>query len=111
MELQIEQGEPFPIARMAGELGTMDADQLTEALHELVSGPEAKLAIELSALQSISSSGLSALVNLVTRARLGGGEVVLIAPTSFVTGVLNVTRLDKWFNVCQNLDEARQRLA
>ena len=111
MELQIDHNEPFPVARVSGELGALDAGRFIDTLFDYVSGQGKKLAIELSELQSIDSSGLSALISLVTRARLGGGEVVLVAPTSFVSGVFSTARLDTWFDLCPTLDEAEQRLA
>ena len=110
MELQVDRDGPFPVARLSGALAAQDAPDLTDSLHEFVSGPGAKLAIDLSALESMDSSGLSALIGLVTRARLGGGQVMLIAPTSFVTGVFNVTRLDTWFDICPDLEVAARRL-
>ena len=111
MKLQVDRDGPFPIARLSGGLSGGDADDLASALQDFVAGREAKLAIDLAALESIDSSGLSALISLVTRARLGGGQAVLVAPTSFVSGVFNVTRLDTWFDICPDVEEANRRLA
>lgn len=65
MELILDQSGPFTVARVSGELAGSNAESLTEALYDHVSGSASKLAIDLSALQSIDSSGLSALMNLV----------------------------------------------
>ena len=111
MELQVDRNGPFAVARLSGELASQDAQTLCDSLHDCISGPGAKLARDLSALNSGDSSGLSALINLVTRARLGGGQVVMVAPTSFVTGVFNVTRLDTWFDICPDLETAARRLS
>ena len=111
MELQVDRNGPFPVARLSGELTSQDARTLSDSLYDFVAGRGAKLAIDLSALESIDSSGLSALISLVTRARLGGGQVVLVAPTSFVSGVFNVTRLDTWFDISPDLAVAARQLA
>lgn len=109
MDLQIEERGAFIAALLSGELSGSDSDQLVEALHDKVAGENARLAIDLSGLKSIDSSGLAALMNLVTRARLGSGQIVLVAPTPFVAGVFNVTHLDTWFDICNNFDEAAAR--
>ncbi|MBU0717942.1 MAG: STAS domain-containing protein [Planctomycetes bacterium] len=110
MDLRIDSSGSFPLAIVSGELTDTDAGELTEALHDLVAGERAKLAIDLAGLQSLNSSGLSALIGLVTRARLGDGQVILIAPTPFVAGVLSATRLDTWFDICATLDDATRLL-
>ena len=108
MELKIDEGGPVSVVQVSGEL---DAEQFMDALHDLVSQEAPKLAIDLSAMATIDSQGLSSLVGLVNSARLREGDVVLVAPTSFVAGVLNVTRLDAWVTICPTLDEAIQHLS
>jgi len=109
MDLQIEDCGTFAAARLSGELSGSDSAHLVEALHDLVTGENARVAIDLSGVKSIDSSGLAALMNLVTRARLGSGQIVLVAPTPFVAGVFNVTHLDTWFDICNTIEEAAAR--
>ncbi len=111
MDIQIESSEAFAVAKVSGELIGKEVERFTEELHELVSGEGSALAVDLSALELIDSSGLAAMMNLVTRARLSDGNVVLVSPTAFVAGIFNVTRLDTWFDVCESLEEARQKLS
>ena len=103
MRIEIDDNGPFTIARVIGELDAAEGERFTETLHEHASGEGAKLAVDLSGLQSIDSQGLSAMINLVTRSRLGQGRVVLVAPNAMVRGVLRVTRLDTWFEICETL--------
>ncbi len=110
MKVKIDSDGPFPIVRLSGEFQEVDAEEFADSVHELVAGQRAKLAIDLSALDSINSSGLSALITSATRARLGGGRVVLVAPTPFVGGVFNVTKLDTWFDICPDMTEAATKL-
>ena len=58
----------------------------------------------------IDSSGLAALISVVTHARLSRARVVLLAPSPFVAGVFGVTNLDRWFEICADLDEAARLL-
>ncbi len=111
LNLQIDTNDRFIVAKVQGELGASESEEFTEALHEHAAGQGAKLAIDLTEAESIDSTGLSALISLVTRARLSEGHVVLVAPSPLVSGVLNVTRLDQWFDICDSLEAADQRFA
>ena len=52
----------------------------------------------------------AALINLATRARLGGGNIALVSPSAFVHGVMQATRLDTWFDICESVELARKTL-
>jgi anti-anti-sigma regulatory factor len=53
---------------------------------------------------------LSCLIAIVTKARLGEGRVILVGPSKFVQAVLEVTRLDTWFEICPDFEEAARLL-
>ncbi len=110
MEIQTETIGEFVTVKLVGELRTEDAAEFTEELHTIVTEQAAKVAIDLSALSMIDSAGLSALMNLVTRARLTGTDVVLVNPSVFVKGVFEVTRLDTWFDILPDMRTAKERL-
>ncbi|MFQ5591086.1 MAG: STAS domain-containing protein [Phycisphaerae bacterium] len=109
MDLQIDNSRPIALASVSGELTGSDAEQFTERLYDLATGDGATLAVDLSALDLIDSKGLAALINLTTRARLSGGNVVLVHPSAFVEGIFSVTRLNNWFDICSDIDEAVSR--
>ncbi|HUU84116.1 MAG TPA: STAS domain-containing protein [Phycisphaerae bacterium] len=111
MEISIEQSKSYTVARVAGALSTEDAEQFIERMHPLVSERGSKVIVGLDQVTSISSSGLSALVSIATHARLAEGRVILVGPSKFVKGILEVTELDHWFEVCDDYAEAEQRLA
>ena len=111
MEIQVDSSGSFPVAKITGELSGTEVERFTDELHEFVAGQGATLAADLSSLDLIDSQGLAALMNLVTRARLSGGKVVLVKPSAFVKGIFHVTRLDTWFDICDSLEEAEKRLA
>jgi anti-sigma B factor antagonist len=110
VELHVEQEGPFVVARLGGELTASTMEGVGEELHGLLSEPEPRLAIDLSGLQLVDSSGLGLLMHLVNRARMSAGAVVLVAPSPFVSGVFQVTRLNEWFDVCADLTEAGKKL-
>ena len=110
MELQIDTAGSFPIAQASGEIRSEDAQIFMDELHPLVAESGAKLAVDLSNVSFLDSTGLTSLINLVTRARLTGARAVLVAPTRFVAGVFEVTNLDRWFEIVKSLDDAIQSL-
>jgi anti-sigma B factor antagonist len=110
-EVNVDTNGSLAVAKLAGELRALDAEQLSTTLGEVAFGQDARLAIDLSALKYVDSSGLSALINLVTRSRLTNGRVILAAPGPFVSGIFSATRLDQWFDICPSLEEAQQKLA
>lgn len=110
MAIRFNEHDDMMVATLTGALGAADAPALTEALSDHAFGENARLAIDISGLTALDSAGLSVLIHVVTRARMTGGRVVLVSPSTFVEGVLSVTRLDTWFDICDTLDEAAMRL-
>jgi len=109
--INVNTDETFINVQISGELQAGDADDVTETLFEHVAEPGAKVLLDLQHLESIDSSGLNAMIQVVTRARLGHGRVILVNPQPLVAGVFDVTRLNTWFEICHTLAEARARLA
>ena len=110
-ELRIDRSFAFPVARFSGAFSSADSAQIESQLSELAFGENARLAIDLTNLRMIDSSGLAALIAVVTRSRLTSGRVVLVGPSPFVAGVLAVTRLDAWFEICPDIDAAEKLLS
>ena len=110
MNLTIDQSGSFPVAKMSGEWRSSDGEDHHETLHALVAEPDARLAIDLSGLKMLDSHALSVLINLGTRARLSRARMVLVAPSPFVAGVFEVTRLDRWFDLCADSTQAARML-
>jgi anti-anti-sigma factor len=110
MDLQIDTSGAYAVALLSGEIRSEDATGFVEALHPLVAESGARLAIDLSGVEWLDSTGLTSLINVATRARLSQARVVFVAPTPFVTGVLEVTNLDKWFEIAPDHDTAARIL-
>lgn len=110
MDIRIENNGPLRVAYLSGESNNKDSEFLKEALDDLIAGRGTGIALDLSGLKTINSSGLSALIHLNTRSRLAGGYVVLVNPSPFVREVLEITRLDKLFDFCATVEEARVRV-
>lgn len=106
MDLKIDTSGPFAVASLVGEFGMTDEAGVAQQLSEFVRTPNSRLAISLAETKQINSVGLSALITVVSRARLNGSRVVLVAPSTYVVRVLELTQLNRWFEIVDNLDAA-----
>jgi anti-anti-sigma factor len=110
MDITIEHVDGIELVRMSGELRREAGEVIEEQLHPLIAPKHAAMAIDLSGVDAIDSSGLSQLISLATHARMCESQVVLFAPTAFVAGVFEVTRLDSWFDIAADQQAATQLL-
>jgi len=65
-----------------------------------------RFVVDVGAVTFIDSSGLGALVDLATRARAGGGTVVLAHPDRRILRLLELTALDRVFEVVDGSSDA-----
>ncbi len=101
--------EAGPIVKMSGRL--MDEESalaMLETVEELIDNGEHKLTLDLTKLEYLNSSGLNSLVNLLTKARSNGGDVVLSSLSDKVKSLFIVTKLNTVFTVVDSLDEATE---
>ncbi|MCA9267514.1 MAG: STAS domain-containing protein [Planctomycetales bacterium] len=99
------------LAETEGPIDESAATPFREQLHPLFNQRGAHLILDMSQSKRINSEGIAALVRLTTDAHTRGCRVVLTAPTPFICEVLQVTRLDRFFDVADSRDAAHQLLA
>lgn len=68
---------------------------LREQLHDLVRAGDTRVVVDLSAVDSIDSSGLGALISGLKAARQGGGDLRIVSPSQQATAVLELTNLNQ----------------
>ena len=111
MELTVTPHDGFVLATLSGPMGEEARDLFREHLHPLIGENGAKFLLDLSGVQRINSPGVGSLVALAADANTHGGRVILCDPSSFVTVVLNVTRLNSFFEIAATVEEGRERLS
>ena len=103
-EFQISDGDGAAVVRVTGEIDILTAPQLRETLLGHLSPTAPNLAVDLSGVTFIDSTGLSVLVNALRRARSFGGDVRLVLPSEQVAKVLELTRLNELFVIDAAVD-------
>lgn len=98
---------PWTVTSLHGELDIATAPVLEAELAKLIAAAERpRLALDLAGLDFCDSSGLSVFVATLGKVQRADGELVLVAPSRFLTGVLERTGLTKLFTVKHELDTA-----
>lgn len=110
MELQVRERDGIAFATLSGFMKADESERLTEALADHAFHDGARVVIDLSNLKTIDSSGLSALIHVVTRSRTTRGRVILVNPSDFVSSVFVTTRLDHYFDITDTVEAAEQQL-
>lgn len=66
--------------------------------------------IDLSNLKHINSTGLGIFISLYTRVRGKGGEMVICNPTSNISNLLSITKLNSIFTIVDDRDKGLEVL-
>ncbi|MCA3748269.1 MAG: STAS domain-containing protein [Rubrobacter sp.] len=100
----------IPVVKVSGELELLTAHRFREALEEAVSsadgGGHRRLVVDLSGLEFMDSSGVSALLAGTRGFRGGGGQVRLVVRNSPVRRTLRVTGMDRIFPIYPDVRSA-----
>ena len=110
MTIKTQVRSDVKIVHLAGEFGAGDDAALTDSISDLLDTRGSRIVVDLSAVPYINSAALGALVRLVAQANVQEGRVLLAGPTAFVAGVLQTTRLDKFFEITESVEAALKRL-
>lgn len=106
MELQLSHEEGYVLASTVGRIDDSAGEPFKERLHPLVAQRGAKIVLDLSQSDFITSMGIGALVSLVVHANSSGSRVVVAACTPFVAAVLETTKLNKFIDIAATRSEA-----
>jgi anti-anti-sigma factor len=106
MKLSLAHETGYVLAVLEGVIDESAEDSFREFLHPLVRQRGTKLVLDLSSAPRITSAGIARLVLLATDANTNGSRIVLMGATPFIAGVLEVTKLTRFFEMAENLPQA-----
>ncbi len=112
MNIRIEAKEGVKLIRPEGQIAGEDEEleRLVKAITDQLGAAGGRMVIDLSLVPYVNSSGLAALVRIVSQANVQENRVVLAAATKAVAGLFEITRLNRYFEVAGTVDEALGRL-
>lgn len=94
------------VVRIDGRLNMVTATKLRDGVIALVDSGHNRVAVDLSRVEFMDSSGLGALISGLKTTRLAGGDLRIAAPTEQVGLVLRLTNMDHVLTAYSSADRA-----
>lgn len=97
------------VLSVSGNLDSLTVPEIRPEIEKIVSAGASKIALDLSALEVIDSSGIGAIVSLFKRIRGLGGDVKIVGVRGQPREILRLLGLERAFDIVATLDEAANR--
>lgn len=94
------------VLRPEGRLNMVAAPAVREAIASIVNSGRAKVAVDLSAVDFIDSSGLGALISGLKSTRQAGGDLRIAGANDQVRLVLQLTNLERVLTPFDSVENA-----
>lgn len=108
----IEEIENYAVLKISGNLiEKSQAIEMLDELDELILKDIKNFVIDMSEFKYLNSTGLNIFINILTKARKAGGEVVICSVPSKIKELLIITKLNTVFTVSENTSEAIKALS
>jgi len=87
------------VVRLSGDVDLAGVPRLRAALVELDGRDHHRIELDLSLVDFLDSSGLGVLLGALRRARIGGGDLRIVAASAPVTALLAIVGLNTVFGL------------
>lgn len=105
MKIETRAAENATVISLSGEVDLRHSPNLRKTLMELML-EKRPVAVDLSRVEYIDSSGIAGLVEAYQMARKSGTLFVLVAISDPVRRVLQLARLDRVFTIAATIEDA-----
>ena len=111
MEISVRKVGPATILDLDGPLKLGEAEQaFREAIQELVDTGTTHVAVNLSGVTELDSSGIGVLVRAYSTLKRAGGKCTYYAPSKRVQQILKMVRLDAILDLAEDEAAALARI-
>jgi len=104
--VEVGQRDGWAVVAISGQVDLATAPALKERLLQLVTDGEEHLVCDLTATEFLDSTALGALVSVLKRLKVKGGEMRLVCTSPSILKVFDITGLDRVFAIHASLDDA-----
>lgn len=104
MEMRTE--KKYLIISLEGELDVENSSSIKDNIRNRISSEYPNLVIDLTKVNYVDSSGLGTLIALQKDARFNGGALSIVGASDQIRRVMNITNIDKLFELYDTLEEA-----
>ncbi len=106
MTIETQTRDGVTILKLAGDLTSSGERPLLSRVAALLGKGVTRVVMDVSEISFVNSGGLGELVQITARANAQNARVMLASPSPFLAGVLQTTRLDRFFEVAATIDAA-----
>ncbi len=106
LEISMSSKDGITVATTKGNLDESAREAFREKLHPLVGQKGTQLIVDLSGSERVNSAGIGNLVALTADANTNDSRVVFCNMKPYVSMVISVTKLDKYFLLAKDVDAA-----
>ena len=98
--------EDATVVTLSGDVDLHQSPALHAALVQVAGDRPKRLVLDLSAVPYIDSSGIGTFVEVFLRVKSYKGKMIFFGLSDRVRCVFEITKLDKFFTICQNEADA-----
>ena len=106
MEIEIRERGDVVIMDISGEVDLYNAPDIKNKITTLIDGGKRNILINLTNVSYIDSSGIGVLISSLSRLKKVGGALKIMGVHGSVKKVFELTKLDKFFEIYQDEEEA-----
>lgn len=110
MNVNVEDVDGVKILHLEGDLSGTGRNILVEVVTDLLAAPQARLIIDLGQVHYMNSAGLGDLVRLVAQANVQEARVVLANLSAYISGVIEMTKLNRFFEIHPTIEDALRQM-
>ncbi len=108
LDIQTRSSAGDPILTLHGDVDMRTSPTLRDKLLQLIQQRPERIVLDLAGVPYMDSSGIGTMVELKRRLDRIGGKLVLAGLQPRVRSLLEITRLDQFFAIVENTDEAQE---
>ena len=106
LNVSVEQTPTATVVHVTGDVSAINIDPFRAALASAIAAKPAKVVVDLSQTQFLSSPGLAVLVQALQLSQRGGCQLILAGANDRVRGIFEIARLTEVFRIVPTLQEA-----
>lgn len=110
MKFEIEDLGTYHLARLSGVLDGSLRDLAASSIHPLIEDKNARVLVDLSGVERLTSEAIAVLVTIVSRANSKGGRIIFVNPSPFVHAIFEITKITKFLETHESSEKGLERL-
>jgi anti-sigma B factor antagonist len=103
---EVEKKKDYAVIQMIGDLDMHSLPAAKELINELMEGKTFKIIFNLEKVKYIDTSGLGFFIGTLRKLKDERGDMRLVNPNSYISGIFNLINLNKMIDIFDDLSDA-----